>query len=403
MRLIHGLLALMLLCFAPWAKADIVTAPAANIQVSLMTFGPGAIYWERFGHDAIELRDTVSGEAIAFNWGVFDFDEKGFMLNFARGRMLYRMDAETTESDVAFYAGEGRQVTRQILDLDPAQIERLRTALLTNIRPENAKYYYDYYADNCSTRVRDALDLAIGGALKNTSTGQPGGMTYRQQTARLMSNAPWLMLGMDLGLGPYADQPLNAWQESFLPMVLQEKVAALQIDGKPLVKETQTLATNRLDPPPAAPPELRWPLLAVGIAFAVILLLAARIRGLGWLATIVGTIFVAFAGLAGLTMLLIWTVTAHRSGWANANLLLFNPLAWLLLPAAWRLRRDAAPSRFARILVLILGGAALVALLLHLVPGFIQQNLPWILLALPCWAALVYLLWRRRTYTIGVA
>lgn len=197
----YTLILLLALCIAPLARAGIVDAPAANLEISLMTYGPGDIYWERFGHDALEVRDTVSGESIAFNYGVFDFDQKGFLLNFARGIMAYRMDAETTQSDIDFYAGEGRYVRRQRLALDDAQKERMRRFLLWNIRPENAGYRYDYYIDNCTTRVRDVLDNALGGALSSQWIDRPGGMTFREQTARLMSNQPWLMLGMDLGKG----------------------------------------------------------------------------------------------------------------------------------------------------------------------------------------------------------
>ncbi len=163
----HTLILLLALCFVPMAHAGIVDAPAANLEISLMTYGPGDIYWERFGHDALEVRDTVSGESVAFNYGVFDFDQKGFLLNFARGIMAYRMDAENTQSDIDFYAGEGRYVRRQRLALDDAQKERLRRFLLWNIRPENAGYHYDYYVDNCTTRVRDALDDALDGAVSD--------------------------------------------------------------------------------------------------------------------------------------------------------------------------------------------------------------------------------------------
>src|SRR3569623_1886101 len=173
------------------AHAGVANAPGANLEVSLITYGPGDTYWERFGHDAIELRDTVSGEAVNFNYGEFDFDERGFLLNFARGRMHYLMDAAPTPLDENWYVQAGRSVTRQRLALAPAQAAALRNFLLWNLRPENARYDYDYYVDNCTTRVRDALDRALGGVLKAQLTSRLGGMTYRQQTARLMSAQPW--------------------------------------------------------------------------------------------------------------------------------------------------------------------------------------------------------------------
>ncbi|APG04739.1 hypothetical protein BJI69_13085 [Luteibacter rhizovicinus DSM 16549] len=391
----YALFLLIALCFVPAAHAGIVDAPAANLEISLMTYGPGDIYWERFGHDALEVRDTVSGEAIAFNYGVFDFDQKGFILNFARGIMAYRMDAETTQSDVEFYSGEGRYVRRQRLALDNDQKDSLRRFLLWNVQPANAGYNYDYYADNCTTRVRDALDGALGGALSRQLRERPGGMTFREQTARLMSNQAWLMLGMDLGLGPYADQPMTAWKEAFLPMVLEDELRHVRIgdgaDARPLVDQEDTLAQNKLDPPPEQAPDLRWPLLIAGLLWAIPLALPAftRHRVARGVFVAAATLFAVFAGLAGLFMLGLWTLTLHRSAWGNFNLLAYQPFAFLLIPGIWHLRRAGRPmGRMAPRVAAMSFAACVIGLLLHLWPDFPQRNMPWLLLALPCWAAL---------------
>ncbi|NID13859.1 DUF4105 domain-containing protein [Luteibacter yeojuensis] len=392
------LIFLLALCLLPAARAGIVDAPAANLEISLMTYGPGDIYWERFGHDALEVRDTVSGESIAFNYGVFDFDQKGFLLNFARGIMAYRMDAETTQSDIDFYAGEGRYVRRQHLALNDEQKERLRRFLLWNIRPENAGYRYDYYVDNCTTRVRDALDDALGGILSAHWVAKPGGMTFREQTVRLMSNQPWLMLGMDLGLGPYADQPMTAWKETFLPMTLESELRQVSVDGKPLVAKETLLVPARLTPPPEAAPDLRWPLLLAGLVLAVPLALPAISRR-GFARGVfvaAGTLFTVFAGIAGLLMLGLWTLTLHRSAWGNFNLLAYSPFALLIVPGIWRLRHAGRPvSKLASRVTALSFAACVIALLLHLWPDFPQRNLPWLLLALPCWAALTWTFCRR--------
>lgn len=398
----HALLFLLALCVVPMARAGIVDAPASDLEISLMTYGPGDIYWERFGHDALEIRDRVSGEAIAFNYGVFDFDQKGFILNFARGIMAYRMDAETTQSDVEFYAGEGRYVRRQHLSLDTAQKDSLRRFMLWNIRPENAGYHYDYYADNCTTRVRDALDAALGGALGRQLGARDGGMTYREQTARLMSNQAWLMLGMDLGLGPYADQPMTAWKEAFLPMVLEDELRHVRIgegdSERALVDGEETLAQSRLLPPPFEAPDLRWPLLIAGLLLAIPLALPAftRHREARFIFVVAGTLFSVFAGLAGLFMIGLWAFTLHRSAWGNFNLLAYQPLAFLLIPGIWRLRRAGRPmGRFSTRIAAISFAACIIGLLLHLWPDFPQRNMPWLLFALPCWAALFATFGRR--------
>jgi hypothetical protein len=388
-----SLLALLLLVAAVPARASVANAPGANLEVALVTYGPGDVYWERFGHDALELRDTVSGEAVNFNYGVFDFNEKNFFLNFARGRMHYLMDAEPTGDEEGYYVQVGRSITRQRLALTPEQAAALRDFLFWNLRPENAGYNYDYYVDNCTTRVRDALDKALGGVIKARLATQAGGMSYRQQTDRLMSGQPWLMLLLDLGLGPYADQPMNAWSESFLPYELQENLRSIHVpDGhggmQPLVQDEQLLSPNRLSVPPAQAPDLRLPLGMAGLAFAI--LLAATARRARFVHALLASLYLLAAGLVGLLLLVLWTLTSHHSAWANANLLLFSPLAFLLLRAVWRVRSGLAPSRFANTVLILQLATALVAVLLHFVPGTVQQNQPWILFALPVWAALAW-------------
>lgn len=397
-RLLAGVALLVLCCvlgWAPNARAGIADAPGSNLEVSLITYGPGETYWERFGHDAIELRDNVSGEAISFNYGVFDFDESGFLLRFARGRMRYLMDAAPSDVDQRDYVDVGRSVTRQRLAFTPAQAADLRDFLLWNLRPENVRYQYDYFADNCATRVRDALDKALGGALKQQLQARAGSMTYRQQTARLMSQQAWLMLILDLGLGPYADQPLTAWQESFLPVVLQNNLRQVTVPDsqggtRPLVLDEQLVSPNRLVPPPDRAPDLRLPLALAGLIFAALLVLARRFAPTGY--ALLGSLYLMLAGLVGSALLILWLLTAHHSAWANANLLLFNPLAFLLLRALWRSRRGIPTSRFADGLIVLQLLAVLAAALLHLLPGIVQQNQPWLLFALPSWLALAWCL-----------
>jgi hypothetical protein len=224
-------------------------------------------------------------------------------------------------------------------------------------------------------------------------------MTFRQQTDRLMSAQTWLMLVLDLGLGPYADQPLSAWQESFLPEVLQLQLREVRVDNghgglQPLLQSEQLVSPNRLDVPPAAAPDLRLPLGLAGLLLGVLIVLTRRWWPIGYV--LLGTLYLLCAGIIGLVLLTLWTLTTHHSAWANANLLLFNPLAFLLLPTLWRSRRGFAASRFMDGVIALQLLAVMIAVLLHLLPGTVQQNQPWLLFALPCWLALAWCLRRNR-------
>ncbi|MDE1898578.1 MAG: DUF4105 domain-containing protein, partial [Xanthomonadaceae bacterium] len=359
----------------------------------------------RFGHIAILLRDRASGEARTFNYGIFDFAQKDFYLNFARGRMIYRMDSDPADDDIASYMAQGRSVREEILAFTPAQAAALRDFLYWNLEPQHARYRYDYFTANCSTQVRDALDRALGGVILAQTQAPSSGFTYRMQTDRLLAPDPALMLLVDLGLGPYADRRLSYWDESFVPMVLARVLREVQVPVaggglRPLVVSDRLLAPNRITAPPALPPDLRLPLLATGLLWAALIAAPLRWpqrRALRRVSAVAGGLYALLGGLAGLLMLALWTLTAHRAAWGNENLWLFDPALLLLIVPLLRQAGTAARSSvFARGLSLLLALAAAFALFSKILPGFPQQNLPWILLGLPLDLALAGVLWRRR-------
>ncbi len=384
------------LCIAMPVSAGILKAPAEDLEVSLVTYGPGAIYWERFGHDAIRIRDRVSGESGDINYGVFDFSDRAFLWKFARGQMRYMIDIGSSDINQQDYIDSGRSVLVQRLALSPAQAEALRAYLLWNLRPENQSYDYDYLTSNCSTRIRDALNTVLDGALQPILSARSAPMTYRQQIDRLMSAQPWLMLLMDLGLGPSADRPLNEWQESFIPMVLAREMRSMNVpDGhggqQSLVTDEQEISPNLLTPPAASPPKLAVPLSVAGLVLAVGIL--ATRRRLPVACASLSVAFLVAAGIIGTVLIGLWTLTTHHAAWGNANLLIFNPLAFGLAGSAWRSRSGKRSSRLVLGLVALQVGATLIGLLVHLVPGFTQQNLPWLLFATPPWLAIAFELW----------
>ncbi|MGH8226663.1 MAG: DUF4105 domain-containing protein [Steroidobacteraceae bacterium] len=365
--------------------------------MALATFGPGRVFWERFGHDALIVSDPAAGAPLIYNYGVFDFEQKAFLLNFARGHMHYRLLAEPLHADVARYVAAGRSVTVQILNLSPAEARKLAALLAWNARPENARYRYDYYTNNCATKVRDALNAALGGALERQLSLMPAPHTYRFDTIRLMSPDFWIALGMDLGLGPAADRALNLWQESFVPMVLSRALRHVVVRdasgrARPLVSDDQVVYRGTLPPAPTSPPDLRIPFLAIGLAFAALLFWLARgkerfyrtsfaaLTAVWWLA----------CGITGIVLAALWGLTDHWAAWGNENLMVLDPLCLVLAWAWWR-----AP-RFARYLASLIAAVALLSLIVRTLPTLYEHNLAIIALTVPVHASLAALAWRRR-------
>lgn len=362
-------------------------------RVGVVTMQPGEVFFERFGHDAIVVVDPVTGQATSYNFGFFDPGEPDFVPRFARGEMMYYLVALPLEEDLQQYRAVGRGVSIQWLDLPPDQARALADGLAIRSQPENARYHYDYFVANCATMVRDTLDRAMGGALKSQLAGRSRGNTFRSEAVRLASPAPWMWLGFDLGLGPYADRPLSRWEEAFVPMRLADSLTQVHNSaGRPLVQSTQVLLPHRIAPEPAEQQRHWWPWLLTGLIVAAgVLALGRRQRVLAafalpyWLLCAIG----------GGLLVYLWGFTAHQSAWANRNLLLVNPLCVLLLIGGIAVLRGRRPGRWFDVLRWVMAATALLALLIHWLSFQAQDNLQWVLLLLPIHAALAIALRRR--------
>jgi hypothetical protein len=384
-------LLLLLLALVPGAS---FAAPASAPRIGVITMQPGEIFWERFGHDAIVVDDPARGEPVSYNFGFFDPSEPGFVPRFIRGQMRYQLVALPLREDLAYYRDVGRGVSIQWLDLTSAQATRLAGALAVNALPQNARYSYDYFTDNCATRVRDAIDRALDGRLKRQLSARSRGNTYRSEAVRLASPAPLMWLGFDIGLGPFADVPLARWQEAFVPMRLADSLReATGTDGRPLVVGEQVLLPHRLAPEPAESARPWWPWLLWGLAISICMLALGRMMPRALAAGALA--WWTLCAVLGSLMLFIWFGTAHRAGWANQNLLLFNPLCVLLLPGAWRLLRGRDARRGFERLLGVVAACAVVAWIMRWLPFPEQDNTHWIALLLPIHLALWSALRRR--------
>lgn len=377
----------MLLAMPPLALA------AAAPRIGVMTMQPGEVFFERFGHDAIVVVDPDSGEAVSYNFGFFDPSEPDFLSRFIRGEMMYHLVALPATQDLAQYQAAGRGVSMQWLDLEPDQARALAALLAERARPENSRYRYDYFTANCATQVRDALDTAMGGALKAQLAGRSRGNTYRSEAVRLASPAPWMWLGFDLGLGPYADRALSRWEEAFVPMRLADSLReARNRQGRPLVQSEQELLPHLIAPEPVEAPRRWWPWLLAGLSLAAAIFAARRRPRL--LAGFALPLWL-LCGLAGALLVFLWGFTAHQAGWANRNLFLLSPLCLLLLPGAIALLRRRVPGRLFRPLLWAVAAIAMLGWILQWLSLQPQYNLSWIALLLPVHVALALALGRR--------
>ena len=391
MKLTLSGLVLTLTLVAPATAQTPAAEPGSELTISLVTMGPGKYVWERFGHNAIRVTDARTGADTTYNYGMFDFGHENFFRNFASGRMDYWMEGHDANREIRSYMRANRSVWVQVLNLTPAQKVQLRDFLLWNARPENRFYRYHYYYDNCSTRVRDALDGVLGGVIERATDHAPSGTTFRSHSRRLTENNPFIYTGIHIGLSRPTDREITQWEETFLPLALRERVRELTVADEngaqqPLVLSEETLFLSTDDPPPDAPPRW-WPrYLTLGLALGAILALSGRRRdtrrGARALFAVVGTLWSLVAGIAGVALAYLWFFTDHVTSYANENLLQFFPLSLALVVLIPLAARGTGSATAARRVALGVAALSLIGLVMKILPGS-QVNCEIIALALP--------------------
>jgi hypothetical protein len=344
-----------------------------SAAISLLTMLPGEEVYSVFGHSAFRVHDPARGLDRTYNFGTFDFEQPFFVARFLRGQLDYMLDTAPYGDEVYKYWYLRRPVVEQHLALPPEAVRRLYAMLEENALPENRAYRYDFFFDNCSTRLLVALDSALvaSGRPALTLRAPYSPRSFRALLQPFLDGDPLLDLGTDLGLGLPTDRPATAREATFLPVELMRQVEGATVGGRPLVARTDTLFwVPGYDLTGEA---FDWPF---AFALALCLLgLGATLWGMGKKRTanrrgrIGDAVLFAAAGAAGLIMAFLWLGTEHDVTGPNLNLLWAWPTH---LVAAWGLRREAFP----RGLRIYLFAAAVVTGLTAIGWGWLPQVLP---------------------------
>ncbi len=353
-----------------------------TLKVRLMTYGASDIVFERFGHDALAIRDTLTGQDYAYNWGMFDFEQPNFYTRFLTGETKYWMEPYATAEFNQEYVRRNRSIRVQELALSAVERAALLEFIVWNSAETNKYYRYDYYQDNCATRVRDALNRVLKGQLQAALDTGFTNLTWRSETERVTASNWPVYAGIELALGRNADQRLTQWKASFMPERLADAAATVILrnaDGQRyrLVSRDSLVFEATRVPMPIDPPERLALAALTGLTLAglIALLTDSRIRVLrGALIVLVTTWFVA-GGVLGTALLLAGTATKHAPYMgSNTTLWQMHPIllfAALFVPVALA-RREATNS--ARALVAVTALFSVFGAVLQFVPMLSQRS-----------------------------
>jgi hypothetical protein len=382
-----------------WAQADLPER-GDYLTLKIAVMGPGNELYFWWGHIALVIEDSFTGESRFFDYGIFSFETDNFFSNFALGRLRYSCGVSSTERSFRAYRNTNRDITMYTLDLPPQIRDEVRRFAETNVLPENKYYWYHHFRDNCSTRIRDIIDLATGGQFKAAFGDAPGRYTLRQHVRRHTWFSPFFDWILNFLMGQNIDTPITVWEEMFLPQEVGNRIADFtytDTDGAARKLVTKVEELNRAVNRPAVldVPRRQWPQeLALGLGLSALIVLLAFLKrkspaasrvSLGLLQSFLGLFF----GIAGSVLFFMTFFTDHDYTYHNINIIYVNPLLLAAVPLGILYARGKGdgwrfpPARLLRILwtYVFLGGV--LTLLLRALPNFYQQNQVTLALILP--------------------
>ncbi len=297
-------------------------------EISILTCDPGEELYSTFGHNAVRVRDSVLNIDWVYNYGTFDFNTPNFYIKFGRGQLNYMLSLSYFSHFMEEYINDNRSVREQVLNLTAEQKQKVASFLENNHRPENKFYHYDFFFDNCATRIRDVLKSSLGDSLVFEKQDSTYKETFRDLIDMYWKRTPWTQFGTNLLLGTPTDKKVNAMTVMFIPDFMEVAIdkATLISNGKkvPLVKQKNQIFQSSValsDYTGIFRPTNVF--IALFVLVSLISLIEFRRKRI--FKAVDFLLFMTF-GLLGLFLFFLWFFTDHKATINNMNLIWAFPL-----------------------------------------------------------------------------
>ena len=357
---------------------DTVIAPppeTSHLRISLITCGPGfSEIFEVFGHTAIRIIDSLNKTDMVYNYGTFNGFEKNFELKFMQGKASYYLSVYPFDDFMQEYVEAKRSVSEQVLTLTDAQEKIFAEYLNWNAEPANRGYKYDFFYDNCATRIRDLFpetvskDFKFGHVVPSIKN-----YTFRDIINERFYTVLWERFGINILLGSRIDKVMTDKDIMFLPDYLSLGVKGAVSNGQPVGANVETMLPGN----PAPEPPVNGPLI-LNWCLAILTVLGLSLPQLKVLGKVMSMFMLIVTGLLGCLILVMWFGTNHQGCGNNFNILWALPTNLFVAFA-----KPKGKGKYAIIAI----GLIIVSLLVHII-GIQRVIMPEFL---PLFLALVYI------------
>jgi len=289
-------------------------------EISILTIGPGTSLNDAFGHSAFRIKDKTNKIDDVYGYGEFDFKAPNFYLKFAQGKLNYSIGKDDFYKFYQRYVYYNRSIKSQVLNLSQAEKQKLYNFLLNNYKPENRNYLYEFFFDNCATKIKDVTKIAVNNSIEFKLPENYEEKTFRTLIYENVNKNSWGSFGIDVALGSVIDIKATPKEQMFLPENIYRFFEVATINkNTPLVKESKILY-NKKDTI-KTDSFITSPLFIFGIIGLIIIFITyndnKKSKQTKWLDIALFSI----TGIAGIIILLLWFATDHTGTHQNYNLL----------------------------------------------------------------------------------
>jgi hypothetical protein len=291
------------------------------VQIYLHTVDVGGPLYTKFGHTAIRIQDPLTSTDQVYNLGTFDATDPLFAINFYRGKMYYRMSDYPQRIATRWYIQDQRTMWQDRINFSNEQKKRFLEKMIWQSLPENRLYEYQYFFDNCSTRIRDYIDHAMNGQLKSTTFDRITPDSFRLMVRSHFESLTFVKMSLDILMNGRLDRPMTAWEEMFLPMRLRSNLEQQKSDDGTSLLSSSEILLQGITPKNDTVSAYLW--MNVLLAWPFLALIVTR--NARWI-TLQASFWGVWSGFLGCLMVANWAVSGHLDLHHNANILIFFPL-----------------------------------------------------------------------------
>jgi hypothetical protein len=321
------LLLVLLVAFPLMLKAT----DSCSLRISVITCSPGLELYSIFGHSALRITDSLAETDIVYNYGTFDAGDPDFYIKFLKGKMNYFLSQQDFRNFAYSYYFDQRGVSEQELHLSCEEKHRFQQYVFHNMEADKRFYKYDFFYDNCTTRIRDMVEKLTNKSYAMGNIPQATHLSFRSALHYYLDkgNMPWSKLGIDILLGISSDKEMTTREAMFLPDFLESSIDHANYNKQPLVKEKATILKQLL---PQGDGAMQIPFIIFSaIALVIFVVGLFKNKFFKTLTTIFDYLLFFSIGLLGAVLLFMWFGTDHTVMGKNLNLLWAWPLHILVV------------------------------------------------------------------------